>query len=45
MFDCRYRDEQADMLGVTPAEITNMKKKLKYRRATRQRPAQARLES
>ncbi len=45
MFDCRDRDEQADMLGVTPAEITNMKKKLKYRRATRQRPAQAKLES
>lgn len=37
MFDCRDRDEQADMLGVTPAEITNMKKKLKYRRATRAR--------
>lgn len=45
MFDCRDRDEQADMLGVTPAEITNMKKRLKYRRATRQRAARASVES
>lgn len=45
MFDCLDRDAQADMLGVTPAEITNMKKRLKYRRATRQRAAHARVES
>ena len=45
MFNCCDRDEQADLLGVTPTEVTNMKKRLKYRRATRQRTARARVES
>src|ERR1043165_3912320 len=45
MFDRSDRDEQADMLGVTATEITNMKKRLKYRRATRHPVAHESVES
>lgn len=45
IFDCRERDEQANLLGVTLKEITNMKKKLQYRRARRRRTIHAKLES
>ncbi len=45
ILDRREREDQAYLLDVTPEEITNMKKKLKYRRARRRRPTPAKLES
>jgi DNA-directed RNA polymerase specialized sigma24 family protein len=41
---CRKREEIADLLSTSPGEITKRQKKLKYRRARRQRPAQVKLE-
>jgi hypothetical protein len=44
VFGCRKREDIADLLSTSPEEITKRQKKLKYRRARRQRPAQAKLE-
>ena len=41
IFGCRKREEIADLLAVSPQEITNRQKKLKYRRARRQRTISA----